>query len=197
MKPRDFQKESIQRELKRMGFSRLEDKDLIVQMAICVRDHEHFRAILLKVEPDKRTTAYEAFRAHLRFTPKQLEVYLSEAAQKAEAEKLPVWNEKDQTITDYDNYHGTGRPYIEVLAERAINRRYLEDGAKGSLTLTCAKCTKQVIYPALDRIGAYAMATHDGWVFVQPPRDGADDSPKKEISICPDCPAVRSNLAHA
>ncbi len=96
---RDFRKESITRELRRLGFTHDNDRELIPQMAVCVRDHDHLRAILAKVEPAKRAIAYEAFRSHLRFTPKPLEVYLSEAAQLAEQEKLPVWDEKSQTIT--------------------------------------------------------------------------------------------------
>lgn len=208
-KVHDFRKEPIQRELRRMGFSRLEDKNLIEQMAVCVRDHEHFRAILVKVEPHKRTTAYEAFRQHLRFTAKPLDVYLTEAAQAAEAERLPVWDEKNQTVTDYSNYHGSDRPFLEVLAERAIKRAALEQKAKGSLTITCAKCTKQANYPALDQVGAYAAAVRSGWVFKKIAADESwpcncstvirDDckAHEREIAVCPACPASRLELAHA
>jgi hypothetical protein len=186
----DFRKEPIQRKLRELGFSRLEDKELIEQMAVCVRDHEHFRAILAKVEPDKRGIAYEAFRGHLRFTPKPLEVYLSESAQKAEAEKLPVWDEKNQTVTDYADYHGSGRPYLEVLAEQAIHRAERERTAKGSLTLVCRKCTREAIFPSLDHIAAYAYATKVGWIFEK-------DDDGKERAVCPECPAARVELANA
>lgn len=186
----DFRKEPINRKLRKLGFSSLGEKELIAQMGVCVRDHDHFRSLMINVEPAKRTIAYEALRAHLRFTPKPLEVYLSEAAQQAEAQKLPVWDEKNHTITDYSNYHGSGRPQIEVLAERAIKTAELQRKAKGNLILTCQKCTVQGIYPALDRIGAYAFAVKDGWVFEK----GADD---KEQAICPNCPAVRPELSNA
>lgn len=189
-KAHDFRKEPIQRQLRRLGFARLEDKELIEQMAVCVRGHEHFRQILAKVEPDKRNIAYEAFRGRLPFTPKPLEVYLSEAAQQAEAEKLPVWDEKNQTVTDYANYHGSGKPYLEVLAEQAIHQAERERKAKGSLTLMCAKCTAEHIFPALNRIAAYAYATKTGWIFEQ-------DADGNERAICPKCPAARVELANA
>lgn len=187
---RDFRKESITRELRRLGFTHDNDREMIAQMGVCVRDHNHFRAILAKVEPEKRHIAYEAFRSHLRFTPKPLEVYLSEAAQLAEQEKLPVWDEKSQTITDYKDYHGSTRPYLEVLAERAIHQATLERKAKGSLTLVCAKCTKTIIYPALDQVAAYAFAAKDGWIFDK----NADG---EEKAVCPECPAARVALTHA
>lgn len=185
----DFRKEPINRKLRKLGFSSLGEKELIAQMGVCVRDHDHFRSLMINVEPAKRTIAYEALRAHLRFTPKPLEVYLSEAAQQAEAQKLPVWDEKNQTITDYSNYHGSGRPQIEVLAERAIKQNYLERKAKGTLILTCTKCTKEMAYPGLNRIAAYAAAKHDGWAFEKAAEE-------EEISICPTCPSS-TRLLHA
>lgn len=187
----DFRKEPISRKLRTLGFSSLQDKDLIAQMAVCVRDHAHLRTLLLAVVPEKRTIAYEAFRSQIRqFVPKPLHEYLAEGAMLAEQAKLPVWDEKNQTVTDYKDYHG-GKTQLEVLAMRAIHKNARENAATGQLQLVCSKCTERHIFPALDKINAYAYARKLGWVFQM--RQGGNE----EVAICPKCPAARVEMVLA
>jgi len=185
----DFKKEPISRKLRELGFSSLKDKALIEQMGVCVRDHAHFRSLMLCVTPDKRTIAYEALRSRLTFVPRSLDEYLAEGAMLAEQAKLPVWDEKNQTVTDYADYHG-GKTQLEVLAMRAIKRAAQEEKCDKNLMLTCAKCTVQAMFPALDKLAAYSYARKSGWWF-EKNEDG------KEIAVCPECPAARVEMVLA
>ncbi len=50
---------------------------------------------------------------------------------------------------------------------------------RGALVLTCAKCTRQEVFPADTRAEAVKKAVRKGWIH----RDGK--------FICPKCPAYR------
>ena len=54
-----------------------------------IRGHEHFRSLLITCEPEQRGNMYESLRHRLRFTPKPLDVYVSEGAYEAERKQLP------------------------------------------------------------------------------------------------------------
>lgn len=181
MKPRQKQ---INHQLKKLGFGGLDDPQLLHQMGFCIRDHEHFRKVLLAVETgEQRKIAYDAMRPHLNFPANPLDWYIMEGQREAEELQLPIKN-PDGSFTAYRDYHGA-KPTLEVQAEKAIREAQHEK----ALQLTCHKCTVVGIFPALDKLAAYAYAKKSGWVF--------EDWDGKEISICPDCPAIRSVVANA
>ena len=81
----------INRYLGKHGLATLDDPaGLVQQLAFCVRDHIHFRQILVRCEPEHRHALYEAFRPHLSFEAKPLDVYVAEAGADAEARQLPT-----------------------------------------------------------------------------------------------------------
>jgi hypothetical protein len=135
---------SLDRALKNRGFGGLDDPAINQQLAFCVRDHEHFRAVLCGVKPEHRTMAYEAMRPYLRFEAKPLDVYMAEAAD------IAARKETEQTS-------------IDVLASQAIERALKESKAKGSLLLVCARCLASGVFLAPDRGAATYDAIKQGW----------------------------------
>lgn len=134
--------EQLNRALKQQGFGGLDDPAIVQQFAFCVRDHEHFRSILLGVVPEQRTNAYEAMRPYLRFDPRPLDVYMAEAAD------LAARKEQDQIP-------------LEVLATEAIRQNQHEKD--GALTLVCDTCTVHGIFRAKLRKHAEKEAHSSGW----------------------------------
>lgn len=134
--------EQINRALKKRGFGGLEDPNVVQHLAFCVRDHDHFRTVLMGVVPAERVNAYEAMRPHLRFQAKPLDVYVAEAAD------LAARKEYDSTA-------------IDVLAEKAIAQsRHEKDGG---LTVKCSKCTKVELFRAASVDQARKAAHTAGW----------------------------------
>lgn len=126
--------------LKKHGMGGMDDPNLVHHLAFMVRDHEHFRQVLVTMPPQERTAGYEAMKPYLQFEAKPLDVYMAESAELASQREI------NQTA-------------LEVLAEKAIIRSQ----AVGTLTLTCTKCTKQTEYPGRDRREAEGIAHLDGW----------------------------------
>jgi hypothetical protein len=175
----NFRQKHLNHELKKTGFGGIDDPQLIHQLAFCVRDHEHFRKVLLAVETgEKRKIAYDVMRPHLNFEAHPLDWYIMKGQEEAEELQLPV-KLQDGSIVAYKDYHGE-QPALEVLAEKAIKQNYQEKLAKGSLELVCARCRMQEFFPGLDRLGAFSFAAKSGWKF-RPDADG------NEESICPGC----------
>jgi len=135
----------LDRALKQRGLGGIEDPNLVHQMGFLIRDHEHFRQVLMAVVPENRVMAYEELRAYLRFEAKPLHVYLAEAADLA--------GRKEQNQTP-----------LEVVAEEAIKRNRLQQAGVGNLTLTCARCTKQGIFTGDRRWAAVNEAVARGWM---------------------------------
>ena len=82
------------------GLGQLDHPGLVNQLAYFVRDHEHFRSLLVACEPDKRTGMFDAMAPNLRFQARTLEQYLMEARQDAEARRLPLQAE-DGTLKEF------------------------------------------------------------------------------------------------
>ena len=180
-----FRQRQLNHQLKKIGFGGLDDPSLIHQMAFCVRDHEHFRKVLVVIEPEKRKIAYEAMSPHLRFKAWPLDRYIIAAQQEAEELQTPVMMQ-DGKIVDYKDYHGE-RPSLEVMAEKAIHGDYQQKTFQGSLALACSSCLRNKKFPAPDRIAGYALAKKSGWIFVEREVKGE----KKEFAICPRCAKKR------
>ena len=90
----------INQTLGKHGLAQLDNPGLVGQLAYFVRDHEHFRSLLIACEPDKRTDMFNAMAPNLRFKARSLEQYLIEAKADAEARRLPVQAE-DGTLKEF------------------------------------------------------------------------------------------------
>jgi len=90
----------INQTLGKQGLAQLDNPGLVGQLAYFVRDHEHFRSLLVACEPDKRTAMFDAMAPNLRFQARTLEQYLMEARQDAEARRLPLQAE-DGTLKEF------------------------------------------------------------------------------------------------
>lgn len=153
----------INHKLNMAGLASLEDpRALLSQVAMGIKDHDKFRAVLLKCEPEERQNCYSALRSRLPFEPKPLETYIMEGKQEAERQKLPVF--ADGKLMNFEDYNPT-RKSLHELAEKAIADRMHADEAKGSLELVCRKCTVSNIIAAKDRKTAYSLAKSQGWTF--------------------------------
>src|ERR1035438_2532159 len=139
----------IDRALEKQGFGGVDDPTLMKQLAFMVRDHDHFRNILVTVAPEKRHDAYEALRPEIkRFVPKALDVYLAEAADLAGRKEAGA----KYDVTDLDR-----------LATDAIRKAQAVAEKKGLLKLTCITCDRSESFTGKSADEAYAAARVDGW----------------------------------
>ena len=169
---------AINRMLQFHGLGRLEDgAGLVAQLGFLVQDHEHLRSLLIRCEPENRSAMYDSLKPYLRFTPKLLDVYISESAERAANQGLP-------TIDETGNINFSPAPAYEMspdvaAAQTAVNESF----AKHVLTVTCRSCTKQELFTGDTKYDAIVNARLAGWVYYE-----VDGQPRE---ICPDCPAVR------
>jgi hypothetical protein len=70
------EKRQLDNELMRMGLGKLNDPNLILQIAMLCQGHEHLMEMIQACDVDKRTEMYEAMRSHLRFEALPLDQYL-------------------------------------------------------------------------------------------------------------------------
>ncbi len=161
------------------------------ELAAYVRDHDHFRLLLMACEPQERANMFDAMRGNLRFRPRTLDAYIAEAGAIAEAKQLP--------LQDADgNLHPFMPPVIESQAQRdsrafidaqneldqadlanataAVN----EARANARLLLTCRKCTRQEVFASDTKANAVFAAREAGWTYDELNGTGAE--------ICPSCP---------
>lgn len=87
-------KTQVNRELQRLGLGHLKDPNLIENMAFLVRDHAHFRGILMHMPMPERKEAYDALAPKLRFKALSLEDYEIAARTLAEQKQLPHYDPK-------------------------------------------------------------------------------------------------------
>jgi hypothetical protein len=91
--PSVLERSKVNRELQRLGFGSLKDPSLPLQFAVCVRDHAHFRGILMHIpEGMDRKKWYEALAPNLRFKAKPLADYEAESKRLAEQNQLPTYD---------------------------------------------------------------------------------------------------------
>jgi len=155
----------VNRELQRMGFGTLKDPNLFDQMAMVIRDHQHFRRLLMAVEQGQRHVAYEALAAKLRFKAKPLEDYELESRQLAEQNQLPHYDPKTLAVTEWKPQEIKTTAYLQSVAEKAIDRELRESEATQECTLVCAKCTYEQKFRVKKRSIMPHVARQDGWTF--------------------------------
>src|ERR1017187_8360128 len=91
----------VNKQLQKLGFGTLKDPNLFDQMAMVIRDHTHFRRLLMAVEQDQRHVAYEALASKLRFKANSLEDYEIESRTLAEQNQLPHYDPKTLVATEF------------------------------------------------------------------------------------------------
>src|SRR5215472_11053504 len=124
-------KSAINRMLASHGLGTLEDgAGLISQLGFMVQDHEHLRSLLVRCEPENRSAMYDSLRPYLRFTPKPLDVYIAESAERAARQDLP-------TIDETGNINFRPTPTYEIGDVKAAQVAVNEAFAKHTLVLTC------------------------------------------------------------
>jgi hypothetical protein len=167
------------------GLGRLEDgTGLLSQLGFLVQDHEHFRSLLVRCEPENRSAMYNSLTPYLRFAAKPLDVYIAESKERAANQNLPTIDEKGNI-----NFNSKPTPTIdqEVAAiapdldqdTTAIVQRIVGDAvAKWTLEVTCRKCTKFATFTGIRKADAVDAARDAGWAY---------DSWRDGSEICPDC----------
>ncbi len=176
-------KAQINRELQRIGLGKLSDPRLFDQMAFLVRDHAHFRGMLMHETPSDRAQMYQCLAPRLRFKAKPLEDYVAESKRIAEEKQLPQYNPTDLACREITPYHHkteefkareldmeTGahepRSVLTKTAEEAIARSLREEGARYQLKLVCSECTYERAPIRVKRKpSAYKIAKQEGWTF--------------------------------
>ena len=159
----------LENQLMVMGLNRLEDPELVPQMAGIINrygGHDFFEALLGECHAEKRTEMYEALRPHLTFKPLPLEQYISHIKERA------------------GNVASAGQP-IELGEKKYVE--VLPENAQGCIAkLTCYKCTKQQEFFGETPVDAAVHAREAGWV-----RDLV-----RQKEICPDCPSAFGQTMH-
>jgi hypothetical protein len=145
-------------------------------MGRMVRDHKHFETLITEAPPELRQELYDSLRPHLRFAAKPLDVYIADAQQRAERERLPVLGE-DGLLHEFSPARDVSTTVKD--AQEAIDRA----AAKRVLTLVCAKCTREQSFYQMDgetAVDTIIKGRKAGWIY-----DYKADPP---VEICPDCP---------
>lgn len=168
----------LKKSLAKFGI-KLNINEAIAALAGTIRDHAHFQRLITEAEPSTRQNFYESVRPHLKFRPKPLDVYIADAQQMAEREKLPVLGPNGELLPF--------RPAQDVAtgvrdAEDAIARSI----AESTLTLKCVKCTTEETFykvGAETKVGVMMKVRRAGWVY----------DPVTETETCPKCASPKVN----
>jgi hypothetical protein len=95
----------VNRELQRLGLGKLSDPKLFDQMAFLVRDHGHFRGMLMHETPFDRSEMYKCLAPRLRFKALPLDVYEAQSKRLAEEKQLPQYNPSTLEVKEIAPYH--------------------------------------------------------------------------------------------
>lgn len=140
----------INRLLGQSGLAQLGDPGLIPQLACLVRDHAHFRSLLITCEPEERRAMYEAMAPNLSFQARSLDAYLTEAREDAAARQLPTVA-PDGTLQPY-RVPEVGKSNVAACS------------APGVLGLLCPYCDREQQIQAKGISAAVEVAIRDhGW----------------------------------
>jgi hypothetical protein len=148
-----------------------------------IKDHAHFRDLLMVCAPEQRGNMYESLRCNLNFRPHPLDVYVSEAGRIAEGKQLPTQDPEG-------NMHAYQAPEIGEPATEKPDQASLDiltaqravDAAvpREHLMLTCRKCTRVAYFEGWNKALAIHAAREAGWTWDEVKGDG--------VEVCPLCP---------
>ena len=159
------ERQKVNHQLKKLGFGGIHDPNLFAQIATLYRTHDSFRGLLMSTMPDQRRIAYEAIKPHLCFVAKPLDVYEMEMKQKAEREQWDVIDPENKHFPKpFEVGEIESQEYkLARQAELAIEINEAQQAAKGFLTVTCPRCTKEQTFPGETRVDASILAKEAGW----------------------------------
>ena len=165
--------QQINQFLGRAGLAQLDEPaQLVQQLATCIMDHDHFRRLLTKCDPEVRLMMYETLAPRLRFEAKTLGDYMIESALEAEKQQWPTVA-ADGTLLPFKTANIETDEYV---AERAIK----EAMAKERLWLICKKCLAEAVFVGERRIDCIKEARASGWTYSEINGTGRE--------VCPKCP---------
>lgn len=180
---------AINHELKKHGFASLgEAGPLMAQLAFCVRDEAHFKALLNACEPEDRRDMYEALRPNLRFALKPLDVYIAEMAIDAARRQLPTigpdgglvaYREPPPLVLDSE--------IDDALATDAVANSI----AKQFLHVVCVVCTREDTFSGPTKEDAIDAVREAGWRMGFK-RVSLDSPERVQVEVCPKCVAQRA-----
>jgi hypothetical protein len=137
-------KAQINRELQRLGLGKLSDPKLFDQMAFLVRDHDHFRGMLMHETPDVRKQMYDCLSPRLRFKAKPLEDYIADSKRIAEEKQLPQYNPKNLELREIRPYHFTSEEFQEAEKLRREAEAFVTSMREPeTATGICSGCGKE------------------------------------------------------
>jgi hypothetical protein len=123
-------KAQINRELQRIGLGKLSDPKLFDQMAFLVRDHDHFRGMLMHETPSDRAQMYQCLAPRLRFKAKPLEDYEAESKRIAEEKQLPQYNPANLECREITPYHAKTEEFVAAERLKAEAERFVDSMRK-------------------------------------------------------------------
>lgn len=171
---------AINRALGQLGLGQLEEgAGLLKQLAFLVEDHDHFRQMLMKCEPELRREMYESLRSYLRFAPHSLDQYLSDAARIANERQWPTQGADGKLHPFRVPEVSSGDADADLIAG-ILNPTLAEH----HLHLVCRKCTREAWFHGIRKADAVFEARQKGWSYDEIAGDGRE--------ICPECPATRN-----
>jgi hypothetical protein len=176
-----LQQSRINKALAQFGLGQLHEEGLLDQIGFLVRDHEHFRKILLKLDPVQRQNCYISLAPRLNFKPKPLDEYVAEekmiASEKASHDEItPEVGEKLLA-----SLPPTKMGIVKVQAGIQRAKLGLDDEdtaqavARGRLTVVCLRCTKEETVYAMSKLDAYETLVSLGWKL------------EEKKAWCPEC----------
>ena len=176
---------AINRMLQSHGLPALESgSGLMAALGFLVQDHEHFRSLLVRCEPENRSAMYDSLKPYLRFTCKTLDAYIAESKELAERQYLPTVDEKgdvnfnSKLTPTIDQEVAAITPTLDQEATAIVQRVVGDAVAKWTLEVTCRKCTKFATFSGIRKADAVDAARDAGWAY---------DSWRDGSEICPDC----------
>jgi len=176
---------TINHALRTKGLASLEQAGaLIPQLAMFVRGHDHFRALLNACEPENRRAMYDSLAPNLRFKARPLATYMIELAQDAERRQLPTVDAagKFQPFKVAE-IHTEPKSDAAIAELKTANNAVAEAVAKQHLHVVCAKCTREEVFHGVTKQDAVDALRSAGWTRgVRWYRDTAEPT-----EICPEC----------
>lgn len=173
----------VNKELQRLGFGDLKDPTLPAQFAVCVRDHDHFRGILMHMPQPERSQWYQAMIPHVRFKAKPLADYEMESRGLADQNQLPHYDPKTLAVTDWKPQEIQTQEFrLAKVAEQAIDRDLREAHATQSCKLVCFRCTYEQSFRVKKRSIMPKVARDHGWTF-----------PARDKALCRACSKTATN----
>jgi hypothetical protein len=172
----------INRELQRLGMGKLSDPKLFDQMAFLVRDHDHFRGMLMHETQEVRNQMYQCLAPRLRFKALPLDVYEAQSKRIAEEKQLPQYNPSNLECREIRPYHVKSEEFRAQEQGRREAEAFVSSMQEPSAaTGVCSGCGKEYARAYLNN---GKLAPNDGRCHLcgPAPRSVLDEVAEKSIA---------------